>query len=225
MIVNKIHLAWRKARGHERRIVGELYRYGPMGYHFRYLKPGVEDAKREGFINYPEFPDTENLDIAYTEGIMEIFSLRLIPVGRTDRSSYLSFWEADNSQFDWFDQLALTQGTLLTDNFEFLGVYSPPKVSSFVTDIAHLTGRRFPKDTFYLYDEIQYRIEDNEHDHSGKCVVLSLRGVEVGYVKKIHNLFFFEAENKGLKPHVTVKAIDQNGVVRAVYVVVKLIPV
>jgi len=222
MVVTKIHLSWRKGKGYERRIIGEIYRFGGMGYNFKYLKEGVEDAKKEGFINYPEFPDSSDWNFVYTEGIKEIFSLRLIPEGRSDRKQYLAFWEADKSEYDWFDQLALTQGMLSTDNFEFLGIYNPPKINSFVTDVANLSKRNLAKDTIMTDDTLTYKIEDTIYDFNGKCVKLFHNGYEIGFIKKIHNIFFWEAENRGFTPKVKIKAIDQNGNIKQIYVKVYL---
>lgn len=224
MSIRRIYLSWRKERGSERRIVGVLHRYGPSGYNFRYLQKGIEIAQKEGFINYPEFPDVSDLNFVYTEGIQSIFSLRLIPEGRQDRERYLSFWEANDSKYDWFDQLALTQGTLPTDNFEFLGVYTPPKVQSFVTDIANLTKNKIPKGLLQQYDLLSYTIEDNIHDFSKKCVKVFLKNKEIGYIKQIHNLYFTEAESKNYKVSITVKVIDEHEVVNQLYVLVNLVP-
>jgi hypothetical protein len=215
-------MSWRRGPGERRHMVGELYRHNEYHYTFKYLSDGVEKAKMDGFINYPDFPDTNDLSRLYTENIKYIFSLRLIPESRSDRSNYLAFWEANNSKYDWFDELALTQGQLSTDNFEFLGFYRPNKVKAFITDLASVNRFSLPKNSVGLFNRLNYIIEDNLYDESGKAVKLFSNDQPVGYIKKIHNLYFLEAAEKNMKPTVEVKAISQNGLIKGLYVKVFL---
>lgn len=215
MLVNKIYLSWRKSTGNHRHLVGELYRHYEHHYTFKYLKNGVTEAKKDGFIDYPDFPNTD--DTLYTENIKHAFFLRLIPEGRADRSNFLAFWEARDPRYDWFDELALTQGLLPTDNFEFLGVFNPPKVKSFVTDLASVGRLNLPRNTVSMMNRLTYIIEDNNFDETGKAVKVLHGEKDIGYIKKVHNRYFFEAEKKGLKPTIEVKAVSQNGIVKGVY--------
>jgi len=119
MMLKKIYLSWRPSKGESRFLIGVFSRANAYGNDvaFEYIKEQVQEAKKKGFYNYPDFPDT---DKKYNINIKTALSLRLMPKTRADREGYLSFWKATNPDFDWFDELGFTQGKLATDTFEFL---------------------------------------------------------------------------------------------------------
>lgn len=209
-----IYISWRKGKGVPRKLIGVLKRTATNGITFRYDKDGVDKAKLEGFSEYPGFPLDFNK--VYQEDDLDIFSLRLIPYERKDNIQLLKFWEAINTT-DKFDLLALTQGLLPTDNFEFLGVYNPSKGFKFVSDLAGLTGLSLEKGTIAVGDVFNYEIESNQDGFKGWAVKVFKGNQHVGYIKNVHTNIFIKATNK-IK--LTVKALEQNGVIKNVFVLI-----
>jgi len=218
MLIRQIYLSWRPGKGKRRHIVGILKRNSSEGVRFSYLLPDVKKAQEEGFVAYAEFPDISKV---YTEHVMEIFSQRLIKPSRPDRIKMLQFWEADNSNYDDFDILALTQGWLSTDNFEFLGVYNPIKDFCFVTDIAGLSSLNLSKDFVKIGDNLKFEFEGNNEFDKDAIMIKTNRGQNIGYIKKIHCKFFHQVKSK-YTPKVSVKAIDQNGIIKQLFLKVEV---
>ena len=79
MNIGTIYLAWRKGKGSRRKIVGLIKKNATSGVRFSYIKAGVEEAQKEGFTPYVDFPDTEKV---YSENVLEIFGQRLIKTER-----------------------------------------------------------------------------------------------------------------------------------------------
>lgn len=212
--VRTIYLSWRKGKGGRRKLVGILKRTSTNGITFRYLKEGVKDAESEGFKEYPGFP----LDFAtvYREDDLDIFSLRLIPFDRKDNIQLLKFWEAEEIS-DKFDLLALTQGILPTDNFEFLGIFNPSKHFQFVTDLAGLSHLSLEKGTLQKGDVLNYEIESNDKAFAEKAVKIFKSNTHIGYIKNVHNNIFIHTDKK-IK--LTIKEIEQNGIIKNVFVLV-----
>jgi hypothetical protein len=213
--VRKIYVSWRKGRGDRRRLIGVIERTIQEGITFRYLREGVELAKNEGFRDYPGFP--VNFDIKYKEPNLDIFSLRLLPFDRPDYSKYIDFWEAKSIE-DKFVLLALTQGILPTDNFEFLGLYNPDKNLKFVTDLSGLSHLELTKNSVQAGDSLIYEFEYNDHAFESKAIKVFKGDLHVGYIKNVHNHPFIKTSHKlSLK----VKSIDQNGIIRQIFVLVQ----
>ena len=82
--IANIYLAWRKGKGSSRKIVGVIKKNATEGVRFYYLSKGVEEAQKEGFTPYIDFPDTSK---EYTEKVLDIFGQRLIKTERPDRKS------------------------------------------------------------------------------------------------------------------------------------------
>jgi len=210
----EIYLIWRKEKGSRRKIVGVIKRTATNGISFRYIEKGVKEAKKEGFKEYVGFPlDYEK---SYSENNLDIFSLRLVPFERKDNKKLLEFWLAEGVT-DKFDLLALTQGLLPTDNFEFLGKFNPKKGFKFVTDIAGLSHIELEKDTVKKGDKLTYIFESNKDATDGRAVKVYKGNTHVGYIKLIHdNIFKNVKGNKKLS--LTVKKVDQNGQIRNIFI-------
>jgi len=210
----EIYLSWRKEKGSRRKIVGVIKRTATDGITFRYIKEGVEEAKKEGFKEYSGFPlDYNNI---YSENNLDIFSLRLVPFERKNNKKLLEFWSAEGVT-DKFDLLALTQGLLPTDNFEFLGSYNPTKGFKFVTDIAGLSHIELEKDTVKKGDILNYEFENNKNATGGIAVKVFKDKTHIGYIKLIHDSIFKKVKsNKKLS--LKVKEVDQNGRIRNIFI-------
>jgi hypothetical protein len=211
--IGHIYLSWRRGQGERRHIVGVLKKNITQGARFSYLQKGVDAAKLEGFTPYPEFPETTK---EYTDNVEEIFGQRITKSERSDITDFLDFWEIDPKFKDQkFYLLAHTQGLNPTDNFEFLADYNPVKSLRFLTDLASLSVLKLPAGSIEKGDKLTYQLEsDNPHD---KEAVKVFKGETlVGYIKKIHCKVFYKPRASKLK--LTVKAIEQNGVMKRVFV-------
>lgn len=207
-----IYLCWRKGQGERRHIVGVLKRNATEGVRFEYLKKGVDTAKKEGFAPYPEFAD---LNKKYSDNVIEIFGQRIIKSERSDIKDFLDFWEIHPKyKDDKFYLLAHTQGLSATDNFEFLADYNRVKSLCFLTDVASLSVLKLPAGSMRKGDTLTYQLEKgNAHD---KDAVKVFKGdTQVGYIKKIHSRVFHKPGPGVIK--LTVKAVEENGIVKRVF--------
>jgi hypothetical protein len=213
---DKIYLVWRKGAGERRTAVGDLTKSPDGKYIFKYFKSAIELQEKEGFAPYTEFQD---LTKEYNGNVVEIFGQRLTKNDRSDIHTFYKFWEVDaDKAHDKFYLLGKTQGLIPTDNFEFLADYKFIPGLHFLTEIAGLSKSKLPKGTFQIGDELQFQLEpDNPKDNY--AVKLFKNGKEVGYIKKYHSKVFYEATGK---LRITVKAIDQNGFVKRVFVKVSV---
>lgn len=214
--IGNIYLCWRKGQGERRHIVGVLKKNVTEGVRFEYLKAGVEDAKKQGFAPYPEFPDLEK---KYSDNVVEIFGQRIMKSERSDIKDFLDFWEVDYKYKDEkYYLLAHTQGLSPTDNFEFLADYNRIKSLCFLTDLASLSVLKLSAGCVQKGDQLTYELEKhNKHD---KDAVKIFKGaVHVGYIKKIHSKVFHK---KGVGSfQLTVKAVEQNGTIKRVFLKVE----
>jgi len=210
---SKIYLAWRKGKGSRSHIVGLLERQTDNNVTFQYLSETKALIRSEGFIPYFEFQD---LDKIYDHNILQIFSHRLIKPERPDVGTFYQFWEVDPAEaHDKFYLLGQTQGLTATDNFEFLAEYQYHSNLRFLTDLSGLSHVNLPKDFVKQGDQLQYKFEEN-NAYDKEAVSVSLNGKPVGYIKKVHCRVFHQAKNDPLSLH--VKAIEQNGVIRKIFV-------
>jgi hypothetical protein len=222
MIIKKIHISWRKGKGASRYLIGLLTRESSIdkNFVFEYQKEEVLKAKKEGFISYPDFP---NLDINYNRNLEAVFSLRLMPKTRSDRNDYLSFWNADNMNYDWFDELGFTQGKLATDNFEFLAEF-PQKYNgrgvNFVSEIASLSHSSIDKDSININDKLRFE-KDLLNLFDEQAVKVFKDNLFIGYVKRGHNLFFQKAKLDTIE--MIVKSIEKNGKLNQIYFSTKVV--
>lgn len=211
--IANIYLAWRKGKGSRRKIVGIIKKNATQGVRFYYLPKGVEEAQKEGFTPYIDFPDTSK---EYTDNVLDIFGQRLIKTERPDIQKYLDFWNI-NPKFkdDKFYLLAYTQGMLSNDNFEFLADFHPIKELCFVSEICGLSHYNIKSGILSVGDILSYELEkDNSED---PYAVKILKGSNViGYVKMIHSKVFYKKTKYPLL--VKVKSIDQNGYINRVFI-------
>jgi hypothetical protein len=215
--VDTIFLSWREARGDNRLLIGILKRTADNGFSFHYNTTDYLKAKKEGFLNYPEFAEFGK---TYTAYLREVFSFRLMPITRPERQSFLDFWGVPNNT-DWFDELAFTQGKLTSDTFEFLAVFQPGTVNGFVTDIAGITHHDCSLDDLNPGDMLTYQLEPMSEAFNGKAVALyNHKNKKVGYIKQVHNNFFLAASNKVRT--LRVKHVVKNGVLKECFLEVRL---
>lgn len=203
--IANIKLAWRKGAGFPRIIIGIIKR-NAFGVSFSYIPEGLEEAKKNGFITYTDFPDETKV---YTEGVLDIFGLRLNKSERGDIQKYYDYWEINPKyKDDKYYLLAHTQGMLPTDNFEFLADFYPTKELSFTSELCGLTKLQLSKDTLEEGDELRWEKEpSNEYD---KYAVKVFKGdIFVGHIKKVHSRIFYKKCRGKLK--ITVKSINRNG--------------
>ncbi len=204
--IGHIFLAWRKGLGFPRVIIGVIKRNATDGVTFRYIKKGLEVAKEDGFIIYPDFPDENQV---YSNHVLDIFGQRLNKSEREDIHRYYSYWEIDSSrEDDKYYLLAHTQGMLPTDNFELLAEYNTVKGLSFTSELCSLTRLKLPADTLEEGDLLRWEWDSvNKYD---KFAIKVFKGnVFVGYVKRIHSRVFYKKKGSRLK--IMVKSINRNG--------------
>ena len=207
-----IYLSWRAGAGKRRHIIGVLKRHPDIKYSFSYDKSAITEAAKDGFLPYTEFPDVEQ---TYNGSVLEVFAQRLMKSVRTDIDSFYKFWEIEPSQQDdKYCLLAHTQGLLPTDNFEFLADYNPIKGLHFLTDLAHLTDIGLPANLVKPGDSLQF-ILDPTNQFDNKAVRVIKSDQEIGFIKKIHSHIFYKPGAEHLQ--LTVKAVDQNGVIKRVF--------
>lgn len=204
--IGHIYLAWRKGPGFSRVIIGVIKRNATEGVTFRYLKDGLEAAKKDGFVIYPDFPDEDKV---YTDNVLDIFGQRLNKSEREDIHKYYTYWEiAPSHKEDKYYLLAHTQGMLPTDNFELLADYNPVRGLSFISELCGLSYLNLPADSFAAGDLLRWeRDSSNEYD---RFAIKVFKGKNyVGRVKRIHSRVFYKKGSHGLK--ITVKSINRNG--------------
>lgn len=223
MILKKIYLSWRHGHGGRRFLVGVFSRENSSSdiIEFKYQQEEVLKAQKKGFYNYPEFPE---IDKVYKTNIKTALMLRLMPKSRVDRKSYLSFWNADNDNYDWFDELGFTQGKLATDTFEFLADF-PKKFNGksigFVSDVASLTHNKLAVDSVQVGDKLRFEAEPN-NKFDKDAIKLFKKDLFLGYVKRGHNLFFKKIHNKEV--NITVTNVEgKNGYINKFYFLIKVL--
>ncbi|HEY9533660.1 MAG TPA: hypothetical protein VIQ77_03960 [Mucilaginibacter sp.] len=206
-----LYLSWRKGSGYPRHIVG-IIKIKKSGINFSYIKHSVEEAKKDGFIAYTEFPE---IDKIYTENVIDTFAQRLIKTDRGDISNFLNFWQIPAAKAD--DKIYLmahTQAWMPTDNFEILAEFNPSKKLCFVTDLAGLSITRIPSDVVSVGDVLTFKRYPLYED---KYAVEVYKGpLFLGYIKKIHNRVFDKNGSHNLSIKIT--AIERNGIVKRIFV-------
>lgn len=210
--IGNIHLIWRPGKGSRRISVGTIKKSATEGIRFQYNQKGVDEAKKQGFIHYEGFPDTDKI---YTENVIEIFGQRLIRSDRPDLKNFYDFWAVDlKNKEDKYYMLAFTQGLLPTDNFEFLADYNPKKGLSFVTEVAGLNGAKIPSDKIAIGDNLNYQLEP-ENSFDKNAVKVFKGSFYLGHIKMIHCKVFHKTQ-KQFK--LVVQGIEKNGVLKRVFV-------
>jgi hypothetical protein len=215
---DKIYVTWRKSVGTRRHIVGVLQKTTDGKHIFKYEQPTVVKLQtEEGFTPYTEFQDITK---EYNGNVAEIFGQRLTKTDRPDIQSFFKFWEVDETKAqDKFYLLGKTQGLIPTDNFEFLAEYHLTSDIHFLTELASLSSLQLPRGSLQVGDTL--RFEKEPTNSNDPFAVKVFKGdLEVGYIKKIHSKVFYEPGADKL--NLTVKAIDQNGIIKRAFLKVSL---
>lgn len=210
--IGHIYLAWRKGSGFPRIIIGVIKR-NATGVTFQYIKSGLVNAKKSGFVIFPDFPDENKI---YSNNILEIIGQRLNKSEREDIYRYYAYWEIDPSmKNDKYYLIARTQGLLPTDNFEFLADYNPVKNLSFTSELCGLTHIKLSAHSLNEGDELTWKYDST--DKYDKYAIKVYKGsLFVGYIKKIHSRVFYKKNGNKLK--IYVKSINQNGCVNRAFI-------
>lgn len=210
--IGNIHLIWRPGKGSRRISVGTIKKSATEGIRFQYNQEGVAEAKRQGFVHYEGFPDTDKI---YTENVIEIFGQRLIRSDRPDLKNFYDFWGIDlKKKEDKYYMLAFTQGLLPTDSFEFLADFNPIDDLSFVTEITNLSEAQISSDKVSIGDVLRYELEPNNL-YDNKAVKVFKDELYLGHIKLIHCKVFHKTQ-KQFK--LVVQGIEKNGVLKRVFV-------
>lgn len=211
--IGHIFLAWRKQTGVPRIPIGIIKRNVTNGLTFNYIKNGLEKARKEGFVIYPDFPDENKV---YSDHVLDIFGQRLNRSEREDIQKYYSYWEIDPvRKDDKYYLLAHTQGMLPTDNFEFLANYNPVPGLSFMTEICGLTHLNLPADTLEEGNILTWK-RDKNNTYDDYAVKVYKDRLWLGYVKKIHSRIFYKKFSENLK--IMVKSVNKNGHLNRVFI-------
>lgn len=208
----KIFLSWRLGKTYSRIMIGTIDST-PTGVVFTYIKEGVEEAKKFGFNGYPGF----SLDqLEYRQNVLEFFAKRLINSERTDIKELLDFWEINPKyKNDILYMLAMTQGKMQTDSFEFLALFRPTNGVCFVTDVAGLNYRNFDLGRIKEGTLLSFEKEPN-NSRDSKAVKVLFRNEVVGYIKRGHNEFFYGENSDKIK--ICVKLVTNTASCKELYV-------
>lgn len=201
-------------KGH-RRIPVAIIKSNTSQTTFKYIKNGVEKAKKEGFVCFPDFPDTEKI---HSINVLKILSLRINDSERSDIEDYYKFWEVPVSvQKDTYRLLAYTQGILPTDNFEFLAEYYGVEGIRFVSELTSLSINTLDNKCINEGDELEWKQErDNEFDTCAVSVYKN--GVKLGYVKRIHSHVFYLPYSQNIR--IRVKKIEHNDYISRAFILI-----
>jgi hypothetical protein len=206
-----LYLSWRKGSGYPRHIIGVI-KIKKSGVTFSYIEHNVEEANKDGFTTYTEFPDIHK---TYSENVVDIFSQRLIKTDRGDIGNFLSFWGIPVAKAD--DKIYLmahTQAWVPTDNFEILAEFNPETDLCFVTDLAGLSRTKIANDKVDIGDILTLKRRPIPQD---KYAIEVYKGnLLLGFIKKIHNRVFYKKGSDNLTVKVT--AVERNGIMKRIFV-------
>ncbi|PXV62681.1 hypothetical protein CLV62_11870 [Dysgonomonas alginatilytica] len=206
----KIYLSWRPSKGLSRLMVGEIIIHAEV-INFRYIKEELNKATKLGFSGYPGLPIDKPEHLAS----LDLFIKRLINTDRSDAEFLLNFWEIDsNYKEDKLYLLAMTQGIMQTDNFEFLANFELKEGLTFVSDVAGLSHSKFDLTKVKIGSELTFEKENHIKDKD--AVKVLFKGELVGYIKKGHNQIFHEEGSLNIK--IEVKHITNTKVFKELYV-------
>lgn len=209
--IKRIYMAWRAGRSRSRIIVGVI-KANSSSVVFNYIKEGVDKAAQDGFVCFPDFPDTSK---TYDVNILRVLSQRLNNADRTDIGEYYSFWNVrEKYKDDKMCILAQTGGILPTDNFEFLPDFYGVKDLAIVSELTGLSGNPLNNGDVEEGDALTWKLEpQNKFDNEAVAIYKGER--KIGYVKKIHNRMFHKKGSHKLS--VRVKRIEHNGHINKVF--------
>ena len=201
--IKNIYLTWRTGKGDRRIPIGRIKKNSSEGIIFSYFKNNVEEAKKLGFVPFEGFPD---IDKIYTSNVLEIFGHRLIKNERSDSKYFYDFWMIEKDRRDdVFYLLAMTQGLVPTDNFEFLADFYPTKNLCFITEISGLSKQNI--DSKLLEDnDILVRIQYNKRTiyelrNSNDVKKVSITSRQFDNLKERLNFNHLKSEGLGVRKH------------------------
>lgn len=200
-IFDTIYLSWRPSKGTSRIMIGVLHLDNSHGVSFRYLKEGVALAGKSNFTGYPGLP------LSQTEHdlTLDLFDKRLINTDREDSKLLLDFWGIPQGlKDDKLYILAMTQGKMHTDNFEFLARFKLTSDMRFVTDVAGLSYSNFNISELSEGTHLSFE-KDITNKYDNRAIKIMHNNKLVGYVKKGHNDVFHESGSDNIK--IVVKKI------------------
>jgi hypothetical protein len=218
-VVQRIYLSWRTGDGASRRIVGEFWRTDDR-VDFKYLlnHKDIFDAVGEGFLGYPDLP----FSAATYRNVLPIIARRLVDSDRSDRVKYLEQWNANDQGIDDFDRLALTQAWLTNDRFEFLGEFKPRDGLDFVTDLAGQSHLQLQPGVAQPAEALRFEVEVKPEFEYPVVHVLNSNGTCLGRIKQVHNRLFSHPDIARFDVSLKLKDAEQNGVLKKLFVEVKL---
>ncbi|GGG43848.1 hypothetical protein [Epilithonimonas arachidiradicis] len=210
--IKNIYLTWRTGRGGSRIPIGIIKKNSSEGVVFKYLKKGVEKAKKSGFLLFEGFPDVNKV---YNSNVLDIFGHRLIKNERNDSKFFYDFWMIEpGKRDDTFYLLAKTQGLVPTDNFEFLADFYPRKDLCFITEISGLSTTKI-ESTLVNEGDVLRSVLEKDNSYDKYAVALYKDDIKLGYVKLINSRVFYHTK---YKPKVIVHSIEKNGVLKKVFI-------
>ena len=211
-IIKNIYLTWRTGKGGRRIPVGRIKKNSSNGVTFEYLKNNVEEAQKKGFVLFEGFPDINKV---YSSNVLDIFGHRLIKNERSDSKFFYDFWMIEPDQReDTYYLLAMTQGLVPTDNFEFLADFYPVNNLCFITEISGLSSLQI-ESNFLNENEILTSVLEKENEYDEYAVALYKSKRKIGYVKAINSKVFYSSR---FTPLVTVHSIEKNGILKRVFI-------
>jgi hypothetical protein len=213
--IKQIVVTWRKGKSYDRIPIAIVKKNESEGTTFRYIEGGVEKAKQDGFVCFPDFLDVSKI---YNQNVLQVLSYRINDPERPDIEKYYRFWEIpDQAKGDIYRILAYTQGQLPTDNFEFLAEYYSVTGVRFVSEITGFSVNQIETGCIHEGDILEWKLEPrNEFDKNAVALYCGMQ--MVGHVKRFHNSVFHLKNSRLLK--VKVKKVEQNGHVSKAYILI-----
>lgn len=83
-----------------------------------------------------------------------------------------------------------------------------------MTDLTRLSEERLPANTVVIGDELTFKL-DTGNVYDDKAVKVFKGEKEIGFIKRIHSRVFHKVGAD--KIHLKVKAVDQNGVIKRIF--------
>ena len=213
--IKQIVVTWRQGRGSNRVPIAIVKRNESEGVSFRYIHEGIIEAKKEGFVCYPDFTDVARV---YQQNVLQTLSHRLVSPERPDIDKYYDFWEIpEEAKGDAYRMLAYTQGILPTDNFEFLAQYYSVREVRFVSEITGFTNNPLETGSLQEGSILEWKL-DSRNEFDKDAVSLHYKSQLIGYVKRVHNNVFHLRNARLLK--VKIKKLEQNGHINKAYILI-----